>query len=451
MTIAEIAIASNGRYQCNYPSLITHISTDSRECENKDLFIALKGESFDGSDYALDAKRKGAYVLSNVKSVSDIYHPDTRVALLNLASNYIKTLPYILYRIGITGSVGKTTTKEFAKILLSKAFVTHASEGNFNNNIGMPLSILQAKEDTQILLMEMGMNSQGEISRLAKCLCPNIALITNIGSAHIGKLGSREKIAKAKLEILDGIDDGILLCPLEEKLLSHVKNKECFSLSDDNAEYYLRQVYDRQIEVYKNRLKYCDSFFALTELHHRFCLSAACAIAMKVGLEPSQLSYGISRISRHNTRQRVFYNEKCYFHCDCYNASRESVLSALLEFEKADFEGEKNLILGDILELGDMNEAIHFEIGKAISKDKINNLFLFGNSAEIVKLGAVTNGFPADRIFTNTDLNSPHVTAEQITEHMSLGDHFLLKASRGIRLERILDYFDIKESEANNE
>ena len=245
------------------------------------------------------------------------------------------------------------------------------------------------------------MNGQGEISRLSKCLRPDIALITNIGTAHIGKLGSREKIAKAKLEVLDGMRGGVLIAPFEEILLHDIKEKECFSLKSRSADYYIEDTDNGHYPVYKNGGLFCEAAFSLTEEHHKYCMLAACAIAIKSGISPNQLSIGIAKISRDNIRQTAFFAEKYHFHNDCYNASRESMLSAINEFQKVDFEGKRSMALGDILELGAMSDEIHFEIGRAILEDRTNNLFLFGDAAEKIGLGAIENGFPRERIFIN--------------------------------------------------
>lgn len=449
MTLGEIARASGGILKRDGKAIITHISTDTRELYPRDLFIALKGNNFDGNSYVDEAKNSNCYALSSRADKSDVFHPDTSKALLNLASDYAKNLPYLLYKIGITGSVGKTTTKEFAKILLSGSLVTHASEGNLNNGIGMPLSILMAPKDTEILLMEMGMNSPGEIAKLSGCLKPDIALITNVGTAHIGRLGSREKIAEAKLEILCGMNGGALIVPRDEKLLSSIVNSESFSVSDSTADYYLKSGEDEVVSIYKKQAKFCDGVFSIFGDQYKKCLIAAVSLAIKTGISPNELSQKVSSISGDNIRQNVFSAKNYYFYEDCYNASRESMIAAIESFSKGKSECEKSLVLGDVLELGEMEKEIHLEIGKHIPSEKIHNLFLFGKAAENIGKGAISNGFPTQRIFINSDLSRPYITAEQIRANCSLGEHILFKASRGIRLERVIDYITENEKGEN--
>ncbi len=441
MTLEEIAGASKGALKHSNKAIITHISTDSRELFQGDLFIALKGNNFDGTSYVEEAKNNNCYVLSSREDKSDIFHPDTSHALLNLASDYAKNLPYLLYKIGITGSVGKTTTKEFAKILLSNSFITHASEENFNNGIGMSLSVLKAPKSTEILLMEMGMNSPGEIAKLSESLRPDIALITNIGTAHIGRLGSREKIAEAKLEILCGMGEGTLIVPKDEKLLSGIDRSECFSISDPIADYYLKSEKNDNVSIYKNGRKYCDGVFMLSGDQYKKCLIAAVSLAIKIGVSSDRLSQRLALISNDNIRQNIFYAKNYCFYEDCYNASRESMIAAIESFANDTTDGKKSLVLGDVLELGEMENKIHFEIGNHIPSDKIHNLFLFGKAVENIGKGAISKGFHARRIFINSDLSRPDITAEQIGAICSPGEHILFKASRGVRLERVIDYF----------
>ena len=440
MTLEEIAYATGGLKQ-SQNAIIKSITTDSREVEKGDLFIAIKGDKFDGADYALEVKNKGGFVLSNPPSYTDILHPNGNDALLSLATYYIKTLPYILYKIGITGSVGKTTTKEFLNILLSESYITHASKGNFNNQIGMPMSILSAENNTQILLMEMGMNHPGEISKLSRCLNPNIGIITNIGTAHIGNLGSRENIAKAKLEITEGMDNGMLFMPAEEPLLSYKKRCVRFSFTDKNADYFIEQKTDNTISIFKSGKLYTDAKFDIPGEQNLKCLLCAASIAIEMGVSPEELCGRVSLISNDNIRQSIIYRENLCFYTDFYNASRESVLAFIKSAETIQSAGEKSLLLGDILELGDMSDEIHFEIGRAISYKTFSNLFLFGNHISNIRLGAIEIGFPPGRIFVNSNATDPLLSAMQIRQNCHTNDTIFMKASRGLKLERILDCF----------
>ena len=389
LTLSEIA-SMVGEEKPTHDTEITHASTDTRELFSGDLFIVQSG----GEIYVDDAIKMGAVILSE------------RNFLLEFAGEYIKKLPYILYRIGITGSVGKTTTKEMLKSVLEKRFKVHANEGNFNNHIGMPMSILSATPDTEIVIMEMGMNHIGEIKALSECLRPNIAVITNIGTSHIGNLGSRENIARAKLEILNGMDSGVLFVPYDEPLL--------------NGQVGAIKVYTESSKAMERNM------------------SMAISVAEYIGITKPELSY----ISTDNIRQKIVFRKNHHFLTDYYNSSYESVI-ALIEDAKEEKRYPKHaLVLGDILELGEYCKDIHYRVGKLVKPCDFEHLFLFGDYAKFIYQGALENLFDKDKIFINSDLTRPDITAEQIKANCDKDELILMKASRGVRLERILDYFD---------
>ena len=441
MSLGSIAEATGGTIKTDKNILINAVTTDSRELQNSDLFIAVKGMNFDGINFVSEVKKRGGFVLSSSPQFSDIFHSDSGAALLSFASFYIKTLPYLLYKIGITGSVGKTTTKEFLKFLLSNHFVTHASSGNFNNKIGMPMSVLSADYNTQILIGEMGMNKPFEIAALSKAMMPDIALITNVGTAHIGNLGSRENIAKAKLEITEGMNDGILIIPDDEPLLRCDKRQVKFSFTDKKADYFLDSDTDDNIFIYKEGQLYSHAKIQIKGEPNKKCLLQAASVAIELGLSGEELSKRMSSIPDVITRQNEFFLENRYFYTDYYNASRESVLAFIKTARYIDFKGEKNLLIGDILELGNLSETIHLEIGRAISSSIFSNLFLFGKQVESVRRGAIENGFDSNRIFVNSDPSNPLSSVIQIRQFTKCGSMIFMKGSRAMQLERILDFF----------
>lgn len=440
MRLNQIAYACSGQNNNVNNPLVSYISTDTRELFCGDLFIAINGEKYNGNDFVNTAKSKGAFVVSSLPT-SDIIHPDGRSALLSLAHFYNKNLPIILYRIGITGSVGKTTTKEFLKLLIDGSYKVQASEGNYNNEIGLPMSILTAEKDCQILLMEMGMNHPGEISRMSKCLCPSLALITCIGSAHIGNLRSRESIAKAKLEIMDGMTDGVVILPDDEPLFKSIPSAQYFSTTDCSKDFALISDESGSVKLFMNNAFYTEASFNFPQPHHIKCLSAAVSLAMKIGISAKELSDRIPLISNDNIRQRVFYRENYHFIADFYNASRESVLAFIESCRRMVLKNKKHLLLGDILELGDMSCDIHYEIGRNISPDTFDSLILFGQEIMYVMSGAIDSGFPAEKIFIISDLSKPEECANLIHKICEHGDYIFMKASRNIRLERVIECF----------
>lgn len=416
--------------------LITHISTDTRDLFPGDLFVAIA----DGRKYIEEAKSIGAFVVSSQTNSSVEISDDTEV-LPTLAKNYVKKLPYILYKIAITGSVGKTTTKEFTKIILSERFKVHSNEGNYNNHIGLPMSILSAPWDTQILLMEMGMNHHGEIEGLSKCLEPDIGIITNIGSSHIGNLGSREAIAEAKLEVLKGMNNGQLFIPLGEPLLMPGAGRSTVSHESLDADYTL--IYqDGDAILFNGGDEIYRSPFALCESHHLKALAFATSLGSFLGMLPEELGTGTSQISTDNTRQTTICRSGYHFVADCYNSSYESVL-ALIEAANLHKElGESSVVIGDILELGEYCEAIHRMVGVAVGEASFRHVFLFGENAKYLLYGIESTGFPPEFIHVNEDLSSPEITADQIKRFCQNNEVIYMKASRSVRLERILDYFN---------
>lgn len=441
LSTSEIIEATGAKSRDVNEQIITHISTDSREVMPDDLFVAIKGNNFDGEDYVDTALNRGATPLSTRAKDGVIVVSDTRAALLSLASYYIKKLPYIIYKIAITGSVGKTTTKEFLKVLLSEKYKTHASAGNLNNEIGMPLSVLSAPKDSEVIICEMGMNHTGEISKMAKALEPDIALITNVGTAHIGNLGSRENIARAKLEVLDGMKKGVLIVPSGEPLLRASSPKYTLSIDDKSADFHLSNE-DGDIVFYKNKTRVFARKFAFSDEHLLYCLCAAISISALCNLDDEHLNRGISLISHENIRQKIISRQNIDFFVDCYNASEESVLAALKSLFALSGYDKKSAVLGDILELGEHSRNIHYRIGERICDYNLRRLYLFGKESASIRDGAIKGGFPLENIFYNSDATRPDITASQIKENSASGEIILLKGSRGMRLERILDLFD---------
>ena len=239
LTVGEIAKITGGIIRTGGDLPITRIVTDSKDVKRGDLFLALKGERTDGELYADEAIAKGAVALSRHIGDGRITVADVKDALLRLGGAYRLRLPNLRSVIAVTGSVGKTTTKEFLAAVLAKKYRVFATEKNHNNKIGVPMTVLAAPSDTEILILETGMNHRGEIAPLSDAVRPDMALITNIGTAHIGNLGSREMIAEAKKEILVGMRGGPVLVPAEEPLLATLPHRVTVSSADPDADFFL--------------------------------------------------------------------------------------------------------------------------------------------------------------------------------------------------------------------
>ncbi len=429
--------------------LIDHISTDTRELEKDDLFFALPGNNFNGEDFINVAKRKGAYTVSSLFKNADYYVNNTLAALSSLANHYKNKLS-IKSTVAITGSVGKTTTKDLTLGLLSKKYKVHGTYKNYNNEIGVPLTLLSAKKDTEILVIETGMNHPGELEKLSRCIEPDISVITKIGSSHIGNLGSRENIAKAKAEIFLGMKRPYALIPHGEKLLDKYSFAKTVSADGADADFSLSV---KSTELGKTVFDYTSKYNSLSSAeiressaHIPECLAFALSIASMLNMTNDELHSSISALEL-TEKSKVLKLGSLTILDDSYNSSRESVKMALetLNLYK---EKRKSAVLGDILELGNETERIHLELGKLAAEAGLSKLYVFGKNAEMIKTGAVKHGMTQDTVFVNADTDAPETTAKQIINNSS-NEIILFKASHNLRLERIIDILKVKLSEAN--
>ena len=416
---------------------IEYITTDSREVERGDLFVALNGPYESGERYVSEAKSKGAVCLSRQAGSGIITVSDTLLSLQNIANYYKKKLPKLKYTAGVTGSVGKTTTKDFFKTIASGQYNTHATYKNFNNHIGVPLTILSADKDTELLILEMGMNHRGEISALSKCACPDIGIITNIGTAHIGNLGSRERIAEAKLEIKDGMSSPHLIIPYGEPLLSCVTHKTTFAVNNSLADIYI--IYNEEKIILKSGTESYELSFGPRGQHMAECLCAATAAATRLGINLCDIVRQISSIQDEIPRQTINSVKHFYILPDYYNASFESVSAALKLLSSMKKYKRRSALLGTVKELGEKGEEIHKKIGRCAATSGIQSLFLFGEFSDYMCEGALEAGMTPDRIFINSNESDPEKTANQIIKFSLPGELILFKASNATGLCRIVD------------
>ena len=417
---------------------VNGICTDSRECQPGDIFFAIEGKNIDGNRFIPEAISRGAIPVGRGVGRYGIRVDSGEEALISCASFYKNALPHLLHTAAITGSVGKTTTKEFLKCLSSVKCKTHATSGNYNNGIGTAITVLSAPSDTEILILEFGMNHSGEIGRLSSAFTPDSAVITKIGSAHIGHLGSRENIAKAKLEIKDGLRGGLLL-PFEEELLStdyrYVKHFSSKSPLADVA--VIKNAFD-QLELYIDGGLYSIFNFQNKADHILECLTAAIITALEIGILPEEIMKGVCNINGDSFRHQILKSTLGYTILDdSYNASYESIKAAMDMLREITGAKRKNALLGDILELGDMSYNIHYSVGRLASLYELHYLFLLGEHAEAVFDGAAENGFDKERIFILNDLPSYRSISEFIKDKMQADDIILIKGSHAMNLGRI--------------
>jgi UDP-N-acetylmuramoyl-tripeptide--D-alanyl-D-alanine ligase len=427
---------------------ITGVSIDSRKIESGNLFIPFKGENSDGHKYVEDSLKKGA---SAALWQSDVPNPPTHlpilivdnclVALQELAREYRKQLQVKV--VGITGSNGKTTTKDMTASLLSTAYKVQKTEGNYNNHIGLPLTVLGLDEDTDIAVLEMGMSGRGEIEFLTKLASPDAVVITNIGESHLLDLGSREGIAEAKLEILQGLKDGgLAVLHGDEPLLMERINKykgnvkvQTFGRSDTNNFFPTDIIQLEQGNMFK--IKESDENFELPVLgtHNILNAIAAIIIAQYFDVPFNKMNEGLANVKLTNMRMELvegFHGEKIIN--DAYNASPTSMMAAIELV--SNLKGYKKiiLVLGDMLELGPQEEQYHQQIGEGLNPEKIDYVFTYGKLAKHIAEGA-RSALGKNRVFSFMEKSELIKVLEQQVNNDSL---VLVKASRGMRLEEIV-------------
>ncbi len=433
-TLGEILFAIGGRGTCDRSKIIEYVCTDTREICRGDLFFPLAGRNYNGEDFVDTATEMGAIALSQSPD-RNLQIDSGENALLRFAIFHLSKCSSLRIRVAITGSVGKTSVKEFTKFILSSSIKTHATTHNYNNRLGLAHTLLSTPTDTEALVVEMGMNSPGEISEMSKILSPNIAVITNIGTAHIGRLGSREKIAEAKGEICDGMSSGIVLCPKNEPLLFDINGRKTLSWGDKSSDFYFNELGDSVTLFSPDRI--IDKIkIPSSLLHIKESVYFSVAIGRLCSIEESVIREAVCKLSPLSSRGRYEKYGGFRFYDDSYNSSPESVLSDLKMLISMNNQNV-SLLLGDILELGEHSEDIHRNLGKSIASFAPCHLFLFGNFAYAIAEGAISEGYSRSKIFINPDLSCPIKTAFDIFENCSLDETILMKASHGIEIKRI--------------
>ncbi len=433
----------------------SYVCTDSRETADGALFVALGGERVDGHDYigaALSAG-SGCVLCERIpESVVDkkyvaVVVEDSLRAVGELAKAYDRRINH--KKVAITGSVGKTTTKEFVASVLSESFRVHKTEGNYNSNIGMPLSMLAMSNDTEVSVLEMGMSDFGEIEYLSRIAEPDIAIVTNIGSSHMGYLGSRENIGKAKLEVVRGLKKGgTLLLNGDDDILRAYKDpdfKPIYIGIDSPADFravnirqtVLKTVFDVVIgdKTVKN-----VSIPAIGK-HNVYAALFAFAVGVRMNISPEMIMRGLAGFCPVGMRQNIYDIEQITVIEDCYNASPESMSAAievLSSIKKSD--GRALALLGDMYELGDMTESFHEQVGLKFAQCGGEALFTFGKSADLIARGAVLGGVSTENVFRNPDVKDVALSGEMLIHSLRAHDTLLVKASRGAAAERVIQY-----------
>lgn len=455
LTVHQLLAFTKGK-PINIPSeaLTAHgISIDSRTAKKGDAFLALRGENFDGHRF-ISAAEKAGCVLAIVEYVPDdctlpcIVVDNTRDALGYIAKDYKRMFRTV--SVAVTGSVGKTTTKQFIYAVLETKYKTNVTKGNFNNEIGLPLTLFGLNASHEAQLLEMGMNHKGEIGYLSRLAEPNIAVITNIGSAHLENLGSREGIRDAKMEIIEGMQrGGILILNADEPLLADVKAdgicKIYVGIENENAIYHAKniRVFDDHM-LFDIRLHdgtiMSDVRVNVIGRHNiqNALVAAVCGILL--GISEEKIRAGLLNFTPADMRQSITEKDGVTIIEDCYNASPESMragLDVLCHTAKTK-ELRPVAVLGDMRELGEASPEAHFGVGKRAAKVGIAHLVTFGKDAALIAKGAISVGMNAEDITVIEDTEDAEKAAETVKNVLKTGDAVLFKASRAVAIERII-------------
>lgn len=453
LTAIDIVNICNAKLLAGNPNtIINNFSKDTRTILPDDLYIGINGENFDGNIFCKKALELGAIGCITDAPINDsiiqtynskvIIQVDNSIEALQKLANYKRTL-YNIPVIAITGSVGKTSTKDIIASVVSSKYKVLKTEGNLNNQIGLPLTLLKLKNHTAVVV-EMGMGNLGEISKLSKIAEPTLAVITNIGTSHIGNLGSRENILKAKLEILDGLDkNGKLIVNNDNDLLhkyyvNNINNNILtFGIDEKSLLNPNNIIYNKDNSKYDitiNNLKYTISI-PVGGKHFIYNSLAALSVGLQLNIPIEDIILGIQNFNLTKSRMEINHikNDIIVIN-DAYNASYDS-MKAALEYLKAYTNQRKIAVLGDMLELGEYSKQLHQSVGNEVVKNNIDILIAVGNEAKHIYNEAINLGFNPNNAFV-FDNNAN--TIQKINEILKPNDVVLLKASHGMNFTEIL-------------
>lgn len=447
MSLEEITTACNGHYYGTSSLLqteVTSVTIDSRKATEGCLFIPIKGARADGHTFIPQVMEQGALCTLSERILSNATHPyilvdSTEQALKDLAEHYRTALDIKV--VGITGSVGKTSTKEMISSVLSQKYQVLKTAGNFNNEIGLPLTIFNIQEEHEIAVLEMGISDFGEMHRLAKMARPDICVITNIGLCHLENLGSRDGILKAKTEMFDyAKPNATIILNGEDDRLITVKNwdgysPQYFGLSTD-MDAYAEDIHSLSLKGTTCTIHLKDEIFPVTipipGYHMIYNALAGALVGKEFGLTGSEIQAGIESLVPVSGRNNLIETDRFLIIDDCYNANPVSTKASLDVLATAD--SRKVAILGDMFELGTDEKELHQEVGAYAAEKKINQIICIGTLSEYTAIGA--SGSLSEVYYFKTK-------AEFLSQAESLlneKDTILVKASHGMDFPEIVEY-----------
>lgn len=427
---------------------ITAVVTDSRKVVPGCVFVCFPGERVDGHDYAAAAYRAGAaYIVANhpvdgVPENRTVIVASSHHAMVRMASNY--RILFSPLMIGVTGSVGKTTTKEFCYAVLSAFGNTLKTEGNQNNEIGLPNTLFRLDDATEYAVVEMGMSNLGEIERLARAARPSAGIITRIGVSHLENLGTRENILKAKLELCYGLPDGApLALNADDDLLPTAKLPErlrpvWFGIDSPDADVRAVEITagDNGTDFVLSDKEYGDFpvHIPTVGLHTVSDALAAYAAATRLGLDPAKAAAALSNYQTTGMRQNIVHKAGVTVIEDCYNASPDSMRAALGVLKDQPAE-RRVALLGDMLELGSVSEEAHRQVGEWAAEAGVDLLIAYGPLSAAMAQAAAEKGVTTLHCETEQDV------VGYVRQNVHAGDALLAKASHAMKLDQVLEQF----------
>ncbi len=453
MVKTPINVLLTGIGELKENALVSEVVTDSRKAVHGTIFVCIKGERADGHDFAKTAIQQGAHCVLSQKPLPDISEDkiiiisDPLDAMIKIGENYKNQFSLTLA--AITGSVGKTTTKEFCAAIFESFASTVKTIGNQNNEIGMPNTLFRIDNETKFAVVEMGMQGLGEIEKLSLAAKPNGAIITCISEAHLEQLKTKQNILKAKLEICKGLKQGAplilngdddMLC--KAKLPLNVK-PVYFAIYNKNAQIIAKNIKGEKHGTHfticdENKNEYNVFIPALGE-HNVLNALSAFALAKELGLNAKKAASALSNFKTSGQRQNLVEFNGVFVFEDCYNASPNSMKAALQTFKNYEVSGKKIAVLGDMFELGAQSEKLHENVADLCAENKVDLLIAIGDSMRATYKKANALGLNCKHFLQKGEALST------IANEVNVGDAVLFKASNGMKFSELLtQFYEIK-------
>jgi UDP-N-acetylmuramoyl-tripeptide--D-alanyl-D-alanine ligase len=450
LSLSQIAELAGGSLSSGEGAIsVTKISTDSRTLKHGELFVALRGENFDGHKFVEAAAQAGAVAAiidrnwkGNVANAFALLRVnDTLQAYQSLAANYRKSLP--LKVVAITGSNGKTSTKDFTAAVLGRRFRVTKTEGNFNNHVGLPRTMLEATSQDELAVWEIGMNHPGEVAALAKLAAPDVAIITNIGVAHIEFMGSRDMIAKEKGALAEAIGpQGTVILnaddPFSASIAARTRAKVISAgttAGTIRASEIVQSAHGSDFTILEGA-HHCRAQVPVPGLHmvQNAVLAVSAGRVFGLSLEESAAGLGSAPLAK--ARLQIKYLQGVQFIDDSYNANPDSMKAALRTLVELHTDGKRIAVLGEMHELGDESFHAHREVGEAAAELGVDRLIAIGEMGAVIAEGARKAGLQETSVARSTG-----EAAELLSESATPGDLVLVKGSRAARTEQVIEAF----------